>query len=192
VVLAVVALLGGLLAGLLSGGRLDGLGRLELRRPGLLAAALVVQLAGALVGGPFYVAGLALSALLAAAFLAGNRGVRGTGLIALGLLANALVVGLNGAMPVSLSASGRAGVSTQDLVTGADPRHEAADRSTRLRPLGDVIPVLLPWHPEVVSPGDVLVAAGLAQVVFLGLRAGRPLRPGQRSPDGPAGRVRPW
>jgi hypothetical protein len=33
-----------------------------------------------------------------------------------------------------------------------------------------VIPVLLPIRPEVVSVGDVLVAAGLAQLVVSALR----------------------
>jgi len=32
--------------------------------------------------------------------------------------------------------------------------------------------VRAPGHPEVVSPGDVLVAAGLAQLVLLGMRTG--------------------
>jgi hypothetical protein len=96
--------------------------------------------------------------------------VRGTGLVAVGLLANALVVGLNGAMPVSDAALGRAGVSTQDIVSGEDPRHELAGQGTRLRSVGDVIPVALPLRPEVVSPGDVLVAAGLAQLVVVGMR----------------------
>jgi hypothetical protein len=102
--------------------------------------------------------------------LAGNGGTRGTGLGALGLPTNAVVAPNTAPMPVSSDASGKAGVSTQDLVAGTDPRHELADSSTRLRPLGDVVPVLLPVHPEVVSPGDVLVAAGLAQLVVLGMR----------------------
>jgi hypothetical protein len=101
--------------------------------------------------------------------------VRGTGLVTLGLAANALVVLLNGAMPVSAHALARAQLSTQDLLAGQDPRHELADAGSALRPLGDVIPVLLPWHPEVVSPGDVLVAAGLAQLVVVGMR--RPAGP---------------
>ncbi len=174
-VFAVVVLLAALGLGLASGGRLAHLGHLQLRYGGLVALAVVVQLAGGLVGGPAYPLGLTLSAALAGTFLAVNRGVRGTGLVALGLLANALVVGLNGAMPVSAEASGRAGISTQDLLSGADPRHELADSATRLQALGDVVPVLLPGHHEVVSPGDVLVAAGLAQLVLLGVRREQPL-----------------
>ena len=156
------------------GGRLDRLGRLPLRASSLVVAAFVVQLAGALLGGTAYPVGLAVSVLLVGVFLTRNRGIRGTGLVALGLLANAVVVGVNGAMPVSQAAAVRAGVSTQDIASGRDPRHELADRRTRLRAGGDVIAVPLPLRPQVVSPGDVLVAAGLGQLVVVGMGA----RPG--------------
>ena len=180
-VLALVVLLVALAVGLATGGGVGQLGHLPLRHGWLVLVAVAAQAAGAFAGGSLYAVGLVLSALLVAGFLAGNRGIPGTGLVALGLLSNALVVGLNGAMPVSADASGRAGVTTQDLVAGTDPRHELADESTRLRALGDVVPVLLPWHPEVVSPGDVLVAAGLAQLVVLGMRR-------RATPETPAAR----
>ncbi|MCW2600601.1 MAG: hypothetical protein JWM02_2430 [Frankiales bacterium] len=177
-----VVLLGALVVGYGAGGRLDQLGGLSLRRGRLVVAAVVAQLAGGLVGGSAYPLGLAVSAALVAVFLACNRGVRGTGLVALGLLANALVVGLNGAMPVSSEASGRAGITTQAILSGTDPRHELAGSDTRLSPIGDVIPVLLPVHPEVVSVGDVLVAAGLAQLVVVGMTRRRPaLEPDEES-----------
>ena len=51
----------------------------------------------------------------------------------------------------------------------SDARHEIAGIGTRLRWLGDIVPVPLPVRPEVVSPGDVLVAAGLAELVVLGM-----------------------
>jgi hypothetical protein len=173
VVLAGVALLVAMALGWLSGGSLERLGRLPLRSRRLVWGALAAQLVGTVVGGPFYPIGLVVSAGLVGWFLSRNRGVRGTGLVALGLLSNALVVGLNGAMPVSVDAAGRAGTTTQNILTGQDQRHELADRHSRLRFLGDVLPVPAPWRPEVVSPGDVLVAAGLAQLVLLGMRAGR-------------------
>jgi hypothetical protein len=171
-VLALVALLVALAIGFATGGSLERLGGLSLRARRLVYAAVVLQVVGTVVGGPFYPLGLVLSAALVAWFLLRNKGIRGTGLLAIGLLSNALVVGLNGAMPVSLAAAGRAGTTTQDILTGADARHELADRHTRLRFLGDVIPVPVPWRPEVVSPGDVAVAAGLAQLVLLGMRSG--------------------
>lgn len=156
--------------GFITGGRISNLGHLPLRYGGLVALAVLAQLVGTVLGGVPYAIGLGVSALLVAVFLLRNRGIHGTVLVALGLLSNAVVVGANGAMPVSAYASGKAEISTQDLLAGVDPRHQLADSGTRLRPLGDVIPVLLPVRAEVVSPGDVLVAAGLAQLVVLGMR----------------------
>ena len=173
----VLVLLCALAVGWARGGSLDRLGALPLRRRRLLVAALGAQVAGAVIGGPFYAVGLAVSAGLVVAFLAANRGIRGTGLVALGLLLNALVVAANGAMPVSAQAAGRAGVGVQDLLVGADARHELAGPDTRLDWLGDVIPVPLPLRPEVLSPGDVLVAAGLGQLVALGMVARLPRTP---------------
>jgi hypothetical protein len=173
VVLAGVALLLAVVAGWLGGGGLDRLGALPLRSRRLVWAAFGVQALGTVVGGPAYPLGLAGSAALVGWFLTRNRGVRGTGLVALGLLSNALVVGLNGAMPVSRVAAAQAGTSIAHIAAGDDQRHELAGPGSRLRWLGDVLPVRAPWRPEVVSTGDVLVAAGLAQLVVVGMRTGR-------------------
>jgi len=169
--LVVVVLLVALLVGRAAGGALGALRSLPLQAPQLVVAALLVQLVGAVVGGPVHPLGLAVSAVLVLTFLARNRGLRGTGLVAAGLLLNALVVGANGAMPVSSGAAARAGLTLEDLVV--DARHEPADEATRLRLLGDVVPVPLPLRAEVVSPGDVLVAAGLGQLVVAGMLACR-------------------
>lgn len=167
--LVLAVLLVAITLGFLLGGGLDRLGALPLRRPALVVGALLTQFGGAVVGGPFFLVGLVLAAALVVAFLSLNRGIRGTGLVALGLLANAVVVGANGAMPVSPDAAGRAGVTIQDLLTGADARHELADGQTRLPWLGDVVPVPLPFRPEVISAGDVVIAAGLGQLVLLAM-----------------------
>jgi hypothetical protein len=184
--LAVVALIAALAIGIATGGSFERLGGISLRSRRLVYAAVATQVIATVVGGPLYPLGLAVSAALVAWFLLRNRGIRGTGLLAAGLLSNALVVGLNGAMPVSVAAAGRAGTTTQDILIGDDARHEIAGPGTRLRFLGDVIPVPLPWRPEVVSPGDVLVAAGLAQLVLLAMRSGVTVR-GRHSR-----RVQPW
>ena len=173
-VFAVVVIACALLVGRLSGGRVANLGHLDLRYGVLVVLAVAVQLGGGLAGGTAYPLGLVVSVLLVALFLGLNRSVPGVVMVALGLMANALVIAANGAMPVSGWASGKAGVSTQDLLTGADARHELADEGTRLRVLGDVVPVLMPGRPEVVSPGDVLIAAGLAQLVVAGMRRSTP------------------
>lgn len=171
-VFALAVLLGALALGWARGGSLDRLGHLPLRQKRLVVGALLLQVLGGLAGGWRYPLGLALSALLVAVFLVLNRGLRGTGLIAAGLLLNALVVGVNGAMPVSADAMGRARLSTQDILSGADPRHELIDDRTRLGLIADRVPVYLPGHPEIVSTGDVLVAAGLAELVVVGMGTG--------------------
>ena len=190
--LVVVVLAVALAVGWLRGGSLDRLGSLPLRARALVVLALLVQLVGTLVGGPVHPFGLALSAVLVVVFLVRNRGLRGTGLVALGLLANALVVGLNGAMPVRLEAAARAGTDVPALVLG-DTRHELEGPGTRLRLLGDVIPVPLPVRPEVVSVGDVLVAAGLGQLVAVGMiaGAGTPRPRGVQTPQGQQRRALP-
>ena len=174
VVLAVVTLLVAVVVAAASGGTLQRLGTLPLRRAWLVGVAVLVQLLGGVLGGLLYAVGLVASAVLVLRFLVANRGLRGTGLLYAGLFANALVVAVNGAMPVSVHAADRAGVTTQAILSGADPRHEIAGADTTLRWLGDVLPVPFPVHPEVVSPGDVLVAAGLAQLVVAGMRRGQP------------------
>jgi hypothetical protein len=195
--LVVVVLVVALTVGWLRGGSLDRLGSLPLRSHVLVVAALAVQLVGTFVGGPLFPVGLAASAALVVGFLLRNRTIRGTGLVALGLLANALVVGLNGAMPVRLEAAARAGTGVQAIVLG-DARHELEGPATRLRLLGDIIPVPLPVRPEVVSIGDVLVAAGLGQLVVLAMVGGasavraRPQGPPRRAlPPVRSGRVAP-
>jgi len=174
VLLVLIVVLTALALGRLAGGTPARLASLPLHRRRLVVLALVAQLLGAVVGGPAYTLGLGASAVLVVVFLAGNRGLPGTGLIALGLLANALVVGANGAMPVSAEAAGRAGTGTGALVAGTDPRHELAGRQTRLAWLADVVPVPLPRFPLVVSPGDVLAAAGAGQLVVAGMLRQRP------------------
>ena len=186
-------LLVALAVGWLLGGSLDRLGLVPLTDRWLVVAAFGAQLVGSLLGGPAYALGLLGSAGLALAFLHRNRGVRGTGLIALGLLSNALVVSLNGAMPVSVHAAARSGADLRDVMTGLDPRHELAGSGTRLPWLADVVPVRLPLRPEVVSPGDVLLAAGIAQLVVLGMGGG--LGRGLTGTGGPpphASRGRGW
>lgn len=179
-VLVLVVLLGALAVGRLSGGSVRALGDLPVREARLVLLALAAQLAGVVLGGPLHPLGLAVSAALVLAFLARNRGLRGTGLVTLGLLANALVVLVNGAMPVSADAAARAGVGTSALLAGSDPRHELSGPGTRLPWLGDVVPVPLPGFPLVASPGDVLVAAGAAQLVVAGMRRTAPDARGRR------------
>lgn len=158
VTVAVLALLGGLVVGRLRGLRLHRFGAVGLRHPWLALAGAAAQLAGLALPSGYGVA-LAVSAALVLAFVAANRTVPGLLLVGAGLAANAVVVAANGQMPVSAAAARSAGVSVAGLA--GDPRHTGATPATRLRALGDVVPVPLPVGAAVLSPGDVLVAAGL-------------------------------
>jgi len=183
VAVVVLALVGAVLAARLSGGRVRHLGALPLRVPWLVLAAVAVQAAAGIGGGPAtYAAGLGVSALLAATFLALNRRVAGLGLVALGFAANALAVAVNGgAMPVSLPALARVGGSSGALLR--DARHEPASTQTRLRALTDVVPAPLPFGlGQVLSCGDVLVASGCALLVFTGMRRSRHGQEGAQAP----------
>jgi len=177
VAVVVLALVGAVALGLLVGGRFAALGALPLRQGWLVVGAVAAQVVGALT--PLraaYAGGLVLSALLVGAFLLRNRRLPGSGLIAIGLTANAVAVLANHqVMPVDLQALARVGGDSGALLH--DPRHAPASTGTRLRPLTDVVPAPLPLGlGQVLSPGDVLVAAGCGLLVFSGVRGsvGRP------------------
>lgn len=176
--LALLLVVGATALALATGGSVAGLAKLRFRGSRLVVFAVVAQLLGEALAratnlSGFYAAGLAISALAALAFCARNRRIAGVPLVAVGLLLNAVVVSANGSMPVSAAAAARAGVATGEIVAGDDARHSMAGPGTTWRRLADVIPVPLPLHPEVSSPGDLFVAAGLGELVFLGMRPPR-------------------
>jgi hypothetical protein len=177
--LAVVVLVAAVALGLCAGGSWRRLADLPLHRLSLVVGAVLAQAGGAVVGllgvadqSTSYVVGLGLSAGLALVFCARNVWVAGVPLVTGGLCLNALVVAANGAMPVSIDAAYHARVPIVTIAAGTDARHEIAGDGTALSWLGDVVPVPLPVRPEVVSAGDVLVVAGLAELVVLGMLPG--------------------
>jgi Family of unknown function (DUF5317) len=164
----------------LLGGRLDRLAGLPFRSLRLLLSAAVVQLVGFLVSNVLPVAwpvALAISAIFIGVFLARNYHIMGVPLAASAMLLNALVVVVNGAMPVSLHAAARAGIPADQLDVAQNPRKEAATGDTLLPWLGRVVPVALPVHREIATPGDLLLAAGLGLLVVSGMRRGNPRDP---------------
>lgn len=167
--LVVTVLALALALGLARGGRIGALAHVELRGLGALSAAVALQVAAVLAPGRASAVLYVASATLACLVVARNLALPGLPLVGLGLLLNLCVVVANAAMPVSLHAATRAGVSTTDVRAGDQPGHEPADRRTRLAWLADVVPVASPLHREIVSVGDVGVAAGLAVYMCVAL-----------------------
>ncbi|MBI4729249.1 MAG: DUF5317 family protein [Acidobacteria bacterium] len=164
--------------GLAMGGRLANLKLVSLRASPVLFAGLVLGLA------PLFAdlsrgAGRALvigSNLLVAAFLAlnvpRNRGAVRLGLlvIALGWLLNMSAIVANEGMPLSRWAYARSG-QTGEIAEGEGDFFKIviADERTRLRALGDVIPIRA--LGQVVSLGDIALALGIGVVVAGGMRS---------------------
>jgi len=176
--LALMLLVGAALLALATGGSWAAFSAQPFKSLRLVVIAVVAELlanglarASGLHG--FYPTGLVLAALAALAFCIRNVRLPGVPLIALGLFSNALVVAVNGAMPVSVTAAARANVPVAAIADGADPRHNIAGGGTTFRVLGDDIPLPIPVRPEVVSPGDALIAAGIGEFVLLGMRSPR-------------------
>ena len=154
----------GLVFGLVVGGRIGNLARLRFRWPWLIFAAVVVREAVVLtplnrVDGARYAYVLALAAIVAWTIWNANR-FYGLWLVTAGAALNLVVITVNwGRMPVAPELAGslvRHGSLGQYTVMGS---------GTQLNLLGDWIS--LHPVPEVYSPGDVLIALGLAIVVFV-------------------------
>jgi hypothetical protein len=165
VLLLVVAVLGGLVAGRLRAPAGARALRLRVRRlPLLVGGAFGTALAQVLDGG---LATLALAGALAVllAFVAANAHVTGVLVLGCGLLANLAAVVLNNGMPVRGEALVVAGVveAAELPTTSFEGARHLETASDRLAVLGDVLPV--PLTNEVLSFGDLIVLAGAADAV---------------------------
>jgi hypothetical protein len=159
----------GLAVGQLRGGDLDSLRAAHVKA--LPLAALVLQgllgLQGLRLDGALRTIGsvlLVASLLLALIVVWANRRLPGMPLIGLGLLANLLVVGVNGGMPVSKATLERAGISaTSPDLRELGPRYVLERPGTRLGVLGARLAI--PAGRTMVSVGDVTQYAGLVLLV---------------------------
>ena len=169
-------LLVGIVTGLVSGGRLAGLARLELRWVPLAIVGLLVQLAlfsafmterVAGMGPPLYIG----STLLVLAAVLRNVCVRGMPLLAIGAITNlAAIVANGGFMPTTAEAIAASGHSVASGYSNS-----AFLEHPRLGFLTDVF-ALPPWLPmaNVFSIGDVLIAMGVAWIIVSAMRAACP------------------
>jgi MFS family permease len=177
----IISLLFGIGLGLLAGGRILNLGSVRLRLVQLLFLGLALRYATqfAIEDGldvaitfrlPLFAAGFLL--LLAGLWL--NRDQPGLPLAFVGILLNAVAIVTNGGfMPVWEPSLTAAGLSPADVgsafhrivgvaTTGGIP----SDFLAQAGPLGDIIPIPIPFLRNVASLGDVFLAVGLAFFLF--------------------------
>jgi DHA3 family macrolide efflux protein-like MFS transporter len=175
------SLLIGLVLGLLAGGHITNLATVRLRLVQLLFLGLALRYATqiAIENGndvadglrlPLFAGGFAL--LLLGLWV--NRDQPGFALAFVGILLNASAVVTNsGYMPVwqpSLLAAGlpetELGSAFHRIVGVATEGGIAGDFLAQAGPLGDIIPIPIPFIRNVVSIGDLFLAAGLAFFLF--------------------------
>jgi hypothetical protein len=115
-------------------------------------------------------------------FALSNRHIPGLALVGVGIFLNALVIAVNGAMPVSPDAA-RAAASTQEV---GSIKHEPLTDDTRLAILADRVPIEL--SGQVWSLGDLILVAGIGWMAFALPRRRDvvSLAPPQRSSSGAA------
>jgi Family of unknown function (DUF5317) len=187
----------GVAAGLLRGGRTRSLAqtRVHARLLGLLClgvqaivGALALRSLGIPRGVGALLLGLALVGLLGVA--RANGRLPGAPLLALGLLANLLVLVLNLGVPVSVATLARAGVAVEQPVPHRpDAKHVIDGPGTRLAVLGDRLAVR-PLRTT-VSYGDVAELAGLFLLVQW-LVIGSARREEEAAHGAPKARRVPW
>jgi hypothetical protein len=173
VLVLVVAVVGGLIAGAVLGGSLANLDGLSLRLAWLVVVALLLQIvAFSPLGRPLpnsVVITMHIASYgLLLTFVVANLWRRPVMCFGLGVLLNALTITINGGyMPASAAALRLAG-----LPVSSRPHNnsEVAGPATHLRFLGDIlgVPHRLPLA-NVFSIGDILIAVGLAWLIAAGM-----------------------
>ena len=145
----------------------------------LLAMGLALRFVAEMLAGGAATA-MALAGFAAVlAFVAINLHLSGTLVVGVGIALNAMVMALNGAMPVDPDAAVSAGLIDRADVADAEWRgpRRATEDGDRLAALGDRIP--LGFARRVVSFGDLILVVGL---IDLGIDLAR------RSKNRPRGR----
>jgi len=170
----------GLVAGVLLGGSLAGLKELHFKLVWVLFASLLIALIPVFVDSVHAHRRLFILATFAGilVFLVVNilsmRGEVRAGMvvIAIGWALNFIVIASNGGMPLSRWAYQRSGqTETVTQGTGGFYRVVLAGPHTKLRALGDVIPIR-PYR-QVVSIGDIVLVLGVAFVIAAAMRSVR-------------------
>lgn len=168
-----------LVIAVLRGGRLTNLGDIELRSWWLLIVGFGLQAATRLLPREDWAetAGLLMvlgSFLLLLVLVIVNRDRPGMWLAGFGVLMNFTVISLNGGMPVLTEAAVVAsGFSVTDPDIAGSFKHVVLGPDTLLPAFGDLIPLRLAGHGQVISLGDVFLAVGLGRFLEHELRKPR-------------------
>lgn len=167
----VVALGVGLVLGIVLGGRPRHLAKKSFRWWLLLPLGVALQLVVEADGVPAPDALLVVSYVYLLVFCVANLRHAGMGVILIGILLNAIVITVNGGMPVREKAVRQAGIADPgEVITIDEVKHHLED-GDRLMVLGDIIPVK-PLR-QVLSFGDLVLSVGVADLlVHLLLPAG--------------------
>src|SRR5919109_747614 len=145
--IALILATGAVALGLAREGSLEALAATPLRGVWLLFCGLGLQLTASLWSPPWLTRPWALLVIV---------------LSNLGVALNPLVIVANGVMPVSPGAARLAGIESTPGALAL--RHQEMTAETALPWLGDIIP--MPGLREVLSVGDLLLAAGIAFLVY--------------------------
>jgi hypothetical protein len=162
----------GLGIGRLRGGQLANLAYLTPRWLPLLVLGVAAVTAARLLPLPVGLAQVLVVGgyLVALAGLAANLHLPWLGVACLGVACNAAAVAANGGrMPVSAAVLRTA---SADVILGGTtgPFYVVAGRGTPLAILGDTLPAVVGGVGAVLSPGDVILAIGIAATVQAGMR----------------------
>jgi hypothetical protein len=176
-----------IVVGLIAGGRLGRLKDLDLRAPWVFVVAALLQGAvmalgargwplAARIGGPTHV----LTFVILLLGLVMNRHLKGMWVVSAGVLLNLAAIAANGgSMPVDRELAVKSGSErmVELLDSSRYATHMPVTEGTRLRALGDVLPLPLlpvPPRPKPFCPGsvgDVLITAGACWLILTGLGA---------------------
>jgi MFS family permease len=170
----------GLILGLLVGGHLTNLAHVRLGRTWILCLAVLLRFGTEILLNAGFPAAEALRVpLLGGAYallliaLWPNRTYPGISLAFIGILANAVVIVVNGGfMPIWEPSLRLAGLTPADVTSALHiplAQNLGAEFLLQLGPFADVIPIPLPYFENVASIGDVFLTLGLAFFLFAGV-----------------------
>ena len=167
-----IAVVFGLVIGIVTGGRLVHLGEHRFRLWPLLVAGVVLQLP---VLDRLGFGGLLLSYAFLLGFAVANLRYVGMALVMIGITLNVVTIALNRGMPVRRDAIVQAGMYPRSAVDDLhlDRKHHLERPGDRVMFLSDIVPLPVPELRSVLSMGDLVMSIGVADILVHLLRPAR-------------------